>query len=364
MSDLVKSFIDITGSDASQAQFFLESHNFNLEDAINSFLENGAGDTGISHARPESGARKGPQVQDWHDDDDDDVDDIPDPRRASPPPSPYRFENTDTPSGALHRPGGGMQVSELHSLVGKGTKPVPTDHVTNIFDKAKELGAMSVDEANATRPKNFTGSGQTLGKAGDLSSTHAVIGDSTPIIRTLTFWSDGFSVDDGPLREFNDSANASLLRQIHSGVAPRELMDPTQPWREVEINLVDKKTEKFTPPPKKFHAFEGGGQTLSSGHRSVSVSAPSENLSARGLVIDECAPITNVSIRIANGTRMIARFNHTHTVADLYAFVRSAQSTRQQFELVTTFPHNVLTNMQVTLQDAHLLNANVVQKLL
>jgi UBX domain-containing protein 1 len=34
---------------------------------------------------------------------------------------------------------------------------------------------------------------------------------------TLTFWKDGFSLDDGPLRDFNDPANKPFLASIQKG---------------------------------------------------------------------------------------------------------------------------------------------------
>lgn len=36
-------------------------------------------------------------------------------------------------------------------------------------------------------------------------------------IRTLTFWQDGFSIDDGDLRDYQDPANQEILRAIDGG---------------------------------------------------------------------------------------------------------------------------------------------------
>lgn len=38
-----------------------------------------------------------------------------------------------------------------------------------------------------------------------------------PVSRTLTFWSDGFNVEDGPLLKYDDPANQEYLEQIKSG---------------------------------------------------------------------------------------------------------------------------------------------------
>ena len=38
-----------------------------------------------------------------------------------------------------------------------------------------------------------------------------------PTIRHLTFWRDGFSVEDGELLRYDDPANAQLLSEINAG---------------------------------------------------------------------------------------------------------------------------------------------------
>lgn len=42
-------------------------------------------------------------------------------------------------------------------------------------------------------------------------------GDETPAIRHLTFWRDGFSVEDGELMRYDDPANDQILAEINSG---------------------------------------------------------------------------------------------------------------------------------------------------
>ena len=49
-------------------------------------------------------------------------------------------------------------------------------------------------------------------------------------IRHLTFWQDGFSVEDGELMRYDDPANEQILAEINSGCAslPSSLL--TLPW--------------------------------------------------------------------------------------------------------------------------------------
>lgn len=38
-----------------------------------------------------------------------------------------------------------------------------------------------------------------------------------PIIRHLTFWREGFTVEDGELMRYDDPNNESILAEIHAG---------------------------------------------------------------------------------------------------------------------------------------------------
>ena len=92
--------------------------------------------------------------------------------------------------------------------------------------------------ANNAPRSAFTGGGYTLG-SDDMESTYVpdpdaqglsskssslVIAcpsrhppDTPPAIRHLTFWRDGFSVEDGPLMRYDDPNNAQILEEINSG---------------------------------------------------------------------------------------------------------------------------------------------------
>jgi UBX domain-containing protein 1 len=37
------------------------------------------------------------------------------------------------------------------------------------------------------------------------------------VVRRLTFWREGFTVEDGPLMRYDDPANADVLAAIHAG---------------------------------------------------------------------------------------------------------------------------------------------------
>lgn len=65
-----------------------------------------------------------------------------------------------------------------------------------------------------------------------------------------------------------------------------------------------------------------------------------------------------------DGSRLVARMNHTHTVGDIRHFVVTAQPayTTTDFGLMTTFPYAELTNLAQTVSEAKLLNSAIVVK--
>ena len=226
------------------------------------------------------------------------------------------------------------------------------------------------DEAEPTTSR-FRGTGQTLG--GD-DTPSQIIPDSNadapgprpPVTRTLHFWRDGFSVEDGHLYRFDDPANGSILSLIRSGRAPLDIMgvEPDQP---VDVT-VHQHEESFVQPKKKYVPFSGGGQRLgsptpaadsghpppkaSSGATQASTSS-SQSASASPVVTDESQPTIMLQIRLGDGSRSGFRFNTTHTIGDVYAFVNAAspEGAGRPWVLMTTFPSKELTDKDVALTD-------------
>ena len=71
----------------------------------------------------------------------------------------------------------------------------------------------------------------------------------------------------------------------------------------------------------------------------------------------------NPQIRLADGTRLVAKFNHSHTISDVRNFINlSRPGNHTNYNLMTTFPNKVIDNEMETLQQAGLLNAVIVQR--
>ena len=247
-------------------------------------------------------------------------------------------------------------------------KKKPT-RVEDILDGARAAGAVdgTADDLHpmgsnqpgtaggGARRTAFSGSGRTLGGNGRESTAVGARGAPAapgiepptpqPTAHVVTFWTNGFTVDDsGELRRYDDPANAPFMQAVANGQCPPELApaDRNQP---ININLVRKETEYEPPPEPKYRAFQGSGRTLggsSSGGPSSggpSSGGPSSADAAAGVAagpssgvaagasawsVDEGAPTTSVQLRLRDGSRVVGRFNLTHTVADVRAFIAAS----------------------------------------
>jgi UBX domain-containing protein 1 len=133
--------------------------------------------------------------------------------------------------------------------------------------------------------------------------------------RNLTFWQDGFSVEDGPLYRYDDPKNKDLLEAIKAGHAPREIFDVVynQP---IEIVVAQRTNEPYVTPPKITKPFEGGGNRLGSAAPEISGSGsgsstggPSGSTVAgqtaepSSFEVDTSKPTTSIQLRLGDGTK-------------------------------------------------------------
>ena len=240
-----------------------------------------------------------------------------------------------------------------------------------IFKAAQKQGAKSAseyaDEQRRNQPK-FAGSGRRLGNT---TADSSVIPSSEPKTQekvvTITFYSEGFTVDDGELRLIDAPENREFIESINKGMAPRELYTPGY---DLVVNLVNKKTEKYSEQPRQFKAFVGSGRSLgaSSSASSSSSSVKPTTTSSQSkppakLEVDATKPTTSLQIRMADGTRLVGKFNTTHTVGDLRQFIRHATPSQAPFDIMTQYPTKVLTEDSATLEESGLKGATVIQKL-
>ncbi|XP_043692052.1 plant UBX domain-containing protein 4-like [Telopea speciosissima] len=379
---LVDRFCEFTSSTREEASFFLESHNWNLDSALSTFVEN----NNLS----------------FNDEDDNnninDLDSHP-PRPLSSPspliPSPQfqsitaamssRDKKPSKPSAS--RTGGIRTLSDLNRASGPGSDddsdgpqeyytggeksgmlvqdPSKGNDVDAIFSQARQLGAVEgplESHHPSSSSRSFTGTGRLL--SGETVETAPQPPEA--IVHNIVFWTNGFTVNDGPLRRFDDPENASFLKSIRNSECPEEL-EPADRSSAVHVNLI-RREQNCPEPEKRQVSFQGVGRTLGS---STSAAAPvpppplnSAPPPSMGLVVDENLPSTSIQLRLADGTRMVTRFNYHHTISDIRAFIDASRpGGAGTYQLQTVgFPPKQLTNVTQTIEQAGLANSVVIQK--
>jgi len=238
----------------------------------------------------------------------------------------------------------------------KDKEPNAAEVVGQVFDSAKTHGAISKSDEKEPEKRKFAGEGTTLGGTKVAAEAEA---DQIPRC-VLTFYRDAFTVDDGAPRAYNDPANAAFLDEVNQGRVPREIRASI--GDDVDVELIDKKGEVWKDTPKPFKAFAAQGHSLASSASSSSSSA--KVVQGRLATLDASAPATSLRVTLHDGSKLMVKLNQTHTVADLRAHIEASKPTGKAFELRTMAPATVLENDVLTLKEANLLNAALVQRLL
>ena len=125
-------------------------------------------------------------------------------------------------------------------------------------------------------------------------------------------------------------------------------------------------------PEKPLVSFQGVGRALGSSS-DTTVPAASEPTVASlkaapvptpGLVLDSSSPTTSIQLRLADGTRMVSRFNLNHTIRDIRAFIEASRpGGASNYQLQTMgFPPKQLTDPDQTIEEAGVASSVVIQK--
>uniref|UniRef100_U5EYU9 Putative nsfl1 cofactor p47 n=1 Tax=Corethrella appendiculata TaxID=1370023 RepID=U5EYU9_9DIPT len=397
---VVKEFCDITGLPEDRAKFYLESANFELQLALSSYYENDDGGEEIPtqiEKLVSQGSTFDPEVSS-----DEDVVQKPTTKKDNKTPFPKEKPkittlfncNKDEDSGDSDEEQGqafyaGGSDRSGQQVLGPPKKNPMKNFISEIFRSAQRGNMETYDadeggENSRGSRRVFPGDGYRLGQT---ESDHVTIpgagssSNATPSnhqVVTLTLWRQGFSIDDGDLRRYEDPANKEFFECIMRGEIPKELRSNGS--KMVHLDLKDNRHEEFTRSKVAFKAFGGSGYTLGSPAPNVisASSTPStatpassgsneenEQRANTELNTNSSEPLTNIQVRLADGSRLTIRANHTHSVDDIRRFVTTArpQYATSNFALLTTFPSKELTDGGQSLKDAGLLNAAIMQRM-
>ncbi|KAJ7160016.1 SEP-domain-containing protein [Mycena crocata] len=251
------------------------------------------------------------------------------------------------------------------------------DLVRDLLRRAAETGAAPAVQTSTGGA--FSGGGHTLGsdevESSFIPDPLAVNPELAPQERRLTFWRDGFTVEDSPLMRYDNPEHAAILEAIHSGLAPPALLN-VLPGQPVSV-VVAKRTGEDYVPPRAGWGVSGSGVRLGavvpdisgasssgSGSAAAATPAPAAAAVATGRPApeaDESKPVATVQVRLADGGRLPVRLNTTHTVADLRAAIDAAHPSLP-YSLNTTFPTRALDDA-MTIGGEKLGGSVVVQRL-
>ncbi|XP_055121554.2 NSFL1 cofactor p47 isoform X3 [Symphalangus syndactylus] len=332
--EALREFVAVTGAEEDRARFFLESAGWDLQIALASFYEDGGDEdiVTISQATPSSVSR-GTAPSDnrvtsfrdlIHDQD----------------------EDEEEEEGQRFYAGGSERSGQ--QIVGPPRKKSPNELVDDLFKGAKEHGAVAVERVTKS--------------PGETSKPRVHV--------VLKLWKSGFSLDNGELRSYQDPSNAQFLESIRRGEVPAELRRLAH-GGQVNLDMEDHRDEDFVKPKGAFKAFTGEGQKLgSTAPQVLSTSSPAQQAeneakASSSILIDESEPTTNIQIRLADGGRLVQKFNHSHRISDIRLFIVDARPAMAatSFILMTTFPNKELADESQTLKEANLLNVVIVQRL-
>mmetsp|Transcript_55800 Transcript_55800/g.64085 ORF Transcript_55800/g.64085 Transcript_55800/m.64085 type:complete len:339 (+) Transcript_55800:32-1048(+) len=250
-----------------------------------------------------------------------------------------------------------------------------TDAIEGVFAKARANGARDTTQefVSGSSVQAFAGVGRRLGHLPGQSLAMQPTKRFERRIR-ITFYQNGFQIEDGPLRSLTDDAGNRFLDSINRGMIPRELVAEFGDV-DLSVDLVDRREEDFVPPaPPAYVAFAGTGHSLAA---TTSSDAPSTVIQGTGSAPPE-APAVDLSdetcdvlIVLLNGKRCSVKVNpKRHTVGHIRRFAwerlqkeDTPQNAAATFDMMLRdVPPRLLLNDGESVEAAKLRNATVMLK--
>ncbi|XP_053963804.1 NSFL1 cofactor p47 [Anastrepha ludens] len=387
--ELIAQFIEISGGDENVARFYLASSNWSLEDALSHFLGNQVEGEGGSESvdqpidRNSGGATVDPPPTNSTNRNRSETGGEGFLKKSSDRPKVATLNDmtkrsSNEEEGQAFYAGGSERSGQ--QVLGPPKRKNFREQLTDMFRMAQEH---STGDAAGPSTSGAVHWGQGV-RLGMTDTDHSVVasqqGEGTAVeekrpIVVLKLWSQGFSIDDGELRLYDDPENKEFLETVMRGEIPHELLE--MGWL-VNVDVEDHRHEEYkrkAVPPK----FKGSGHTLGSPTPNVEgAPAPStvnktpvvqgkedDNSAKEKLKVDASQPTTTLQIRLADGSRLMAQFNLNHTVGDIHRYIMNArpQYMNGNFRLVSSFPTRELTDETATIELAGLKNASILQRM-
>ncbi|KAK4337060.1 hypothetical protein RND71_043756 [Anisodus tanguticus] len=152
--------------------------------------------------------------------------------------------------------------------------PKATDEIIkDLFKSALEAGAQPTENEDGVIDDKPSESFPDNLKPESSSSS------KKPTVRKLKLWRNGFSIDDGKLRSYDEPENLEFIASVKKGEIPQELINETRGKETIDISISDYRP--VSPNSEK---------------------ANEEN-AIKTLDTDLSKPTTKIQVRLADGTK-------------------------------------------------------------
>jgi hypothetical protein len=126
---------------------------------------------------------------------------------------------------------------------------------------------------------------------------------------------------------------------------------------EIDVELIEKK-EDWKPPPKDIKAFDGPVLSMGGGKATNAMLAVS-----KALVVDASKPSGNIKVRFLDGSNVVVKANHDHTIGDLRNHLESLKPLKKSFLISILGSGQPLTDLSATLKASGVIGAAIVQSI-
>lgn len=270
--------------------------------------------------------------------------------------------------------GGGRDSGQ--NIVGPESRQNPPNP-DEIMTSAESNGAEVVSgEPSHSRGTTFSPEGFRLGGHGVAATRVGTPNEtpSRPVTVCLKLWKDGVSMNDGPLRRFEEPSSKAFIDALMDGRIPDEVR--LEHGNNILVNMQRFETEFIAPKQKPF-----SGTGLALGRQGTGHTVPIEgsstdseafladhqkciNEALENIQLNEGEPMTQIQIRFPDNTRTTVRFNHNHLVAAVRSFIVTGfpHYAAFPFQLLAGYPLKAIADESATLKEAGLVNALVSVK--
>jgi len=240
------------------------------------------------------------------------------------------------------------------------------DSTSELVKHVRDKGHVELVKQN-TKATTFGGKGNV---DGSIAPIHEV-----PHTATATTEDPEAAMESSRQRQKEHEDLRQKLRCIMSGAIPAILPELVNEVKTRDVlDDLDHQTQEFIKSKAKVTPFGGKGNILGSIATTLEPPPTIEDseaaTEAAQIKVDE--PVTSVQVRLEDGSRIVVKLNHSHTVGDIRTFIIMARPEYNgvPFSLVTTIPllepsllHKELTQDQQTLKEAQILGASILQRI-